>query len=234
VTRAVVVDIEGTTSATEYVVATLFPYARSRYSTYLAAHRDDERTAALIADVRVAIAEPEADEARIVAALQDWTDADAKVTPLKTLQGWIWQEGFARDELAAPCFPDVAPALRAWRADGLTLAVYSSGSVDAQRAWFGHSSDGDLEALFAAHFDTENAGPKREPASYRAITRALELDPGAILFLSDVEAELDAAAACGWQTVLVRRDGEPAMATTPSGRYPVVDSFADVVVSAPR
>lgn len=230
-TRAVVVDIEGTTSATEYVVATLFPYARARYGTFLAEHREESRVRGLFDAVREELGEPDADEVRVVSALEAWTDADAKVTPLKTLQGWIWEEGFAREELAAHCFPDVAPALRAWHACGITLAVYSSGSVDAQRAWFGHSTDGDLSALFAAHFDTANAGPKRKRASYDGITRALALEPATILFLSDVEAELDAAAAAGWATVHVRRPGEPAALAPPSGLHPVVESFSEVDVN---
>jgi len=98
--------------------------------------------------------------------------------------------------------------LRRWHADGITLAVFSSGSVEAQRAWFGHSPDGDLSPLVNAHFDIASAGPKREPDSYRRISVRLAIPPAAIVFLSDVGAELDAARTAGWQTIGVRREGE--------------------------
>jgi enolase-phosphatase E1 len=104
-TTAVVLDIEGTTSATEYVVTTLFPYARARYGDYLAAHRGDERVVRLLDEVRAELHEVGANEPRIVDTLEAWTDTDAKVSALKTLQGWIWQDGFARGDLTAHFFP---------------------------------------------------------------------------------------------------------------------------------
>jgi enolase-phosphatase E1 len=211
-TTTVVLDIEGTTSATEYVVETLFPYARARYGEYLSEHRGDARASTLLDDIRAQLNESDADEVRVVDALRAWTDADAKISALKTLQGWIWQEGFERGELTAHFFPDVVPALRTWHDAGITIAIYSSGSVDAQRAWFAHSPSGDLLGLVDAHFDTENAGPKREPLSYERIAAALERPPAALLFVSDMRAELDAARAAGWRTVGVRRPGEPAFA----------------------
>ncbi len=181
----------------------------------------------LLDEVRAAIDDPSADEDRIVAALEAWTDADAKVTPLKTVQGWIWQEGFARHELTSHFFPDVAPALRTWHEAGITLAVYSSGSIDAQKAWFSHTAAGDLLPLVDAHFDTENAGPKREVDSYRKITAALAQPAETITFLSDTRAELDAARAAGWTTVGVVRAGEPAAAAG-VGDHRSVASFAEI------
>jgi enolase-phosphatase E1 len=208
-TTTVVLDIEGTTSATEYVVTTLFPYARARYAEYLSEH-DDGRVVQLLADIRDELGEADANVPRIVDALRAWTDADSKVSVLKTLQGWIWEEGFEREELTSHLFPDVAPALRQWHDAGTAIAVYSSGSVDAQRAWFAHSPSGNLLDLITAHFDTENAGPKRDSESYRRIAAALERPPASLVFLSDMRAELDAARAAGWRTVGVRRPGEPA------------------------
>jgi enolase-phosphatase E1 len=179
--------------------------------------------------------EPGADEAAVVARLVRWSDEDAKVTPLKALQGWIWDEGFARGELTSHFFPDVVPALRQWADAGRTLWVFSSGSVAAQRAWFGHSPAGDLRPLLAGHFDTENAGPKRERASYERIAAAIGRPPREIVFLSDVTAELDAARAAGWQTVGVRRPGEPCYAAG-VGDHLAVASFAalDLAGAAPR
>ena len=124
-------------------------------------------------------------------------------------------------------FADVAPRLRAWHASGRLLAVYSSGSVASQRAWFAHTDVGDLSGLIVAYFDTVNAGPKRNRASYAAIAASLGIAPTEALFLSDVPAELDAAADAGWRAIGLRRPGEPAEAWD-FGRHPVVASFAEV------
>jgi enolase-phosphatase E1 len=230
VNGAIVLDIEGTTGSTEFVFRTLFPYARERFTAYLTEHAGEPRVQRLVDDVRAEIGEPDAHTARIVAALEDWTDRDVKATPLKTVQGWIWDEGFARGDLTSHFFPDVIPALRRWHADGGTLAVFSSGSVDAQRAWYAHTPAGDLTDLISAHFDTANAGPKKEPDSYRKIAAALARPPDDITFLSDVQAELDAARAAGWRTIGVRRPGEPAAAAG-IGTHREVASFDAVSFS---
>ncbi len=229
--EAVVVDIEGTTSSTAFVTTTLFAYSRDHFAEYLSAHRDDAALARVLDGVRTEAGEPDADEARVVAILGSWVDADAKVTPLKTLQGWIWRDGFERGDLTSHLFPDVEPALRAWHARGLTLAIFSSGSVDAQRAWFGHSPAGDLQPLLSAYFDTENAGPKRDPDSYRKIATALGREANAIAFLSDARAELDAARDAGWYVIGVDRPGEP-LAAQGFGDHPTVSSFAGVTFDA--
>jgi enolase-phosphatase E1 len=145
----------------------------------------------------------------VVAVLHGWMNADQKIAPLKTLQGLIWQKGYEDGDLTTELFPDVAPKLRLWHAAGFRLAVFSSGSVPGQIASFSRTTDGDLTGLFSKHFDTVNAGPKREEPSYRAIALALPADPARVIFLSDVPAELDAARAAGWQTVGVARKGEP-------------------------
>jgi enolase-phosphatase E1 len=206
---SVVLDIEGTTSATGYVVDRLYPYSAQRFAGWLDAHPDDPDVRRAVAQIRELIGEPAAGTPRLVAALTGWLAADQKVTPLKTLQGLIWAHGFATGDLVAHFYPDVVGALRAWHAAGHRLYVYSSGSVAAQRAWFGHSPAGDLRPLLSGHFDTENAGPKRAPASYRAISTATGTEPADTVFLSDLVTELDAARAAGWHTVGVRRPGEP-------------------------
>jgi enolase-phosphatase E1 len=232
---AVVLDIEGTTSATAFVHDTLFPYAREQMAAWVAAHRGEARVQAQLDAVRAALGEPAADEAAVVARLRRWIDEDAKVTPLKALEGWIWDEGFAAGALRSHLFPDVVPALRQWAAAGHSLWVFSSGSVAAQQAWFGHSPAGDLRPLLAGYFDTANAGPKREPASYARIAAAIGRPPGDIVLLSDVTAELDAARTAGWQTVGVRRPGEPAAAAG-VGDHLVLASFAalELAGAAPR
>jgi enolase-phosphatase E1 len=226
--RAVVVDIEGTTSSTASVHVGLYDYARPRLAPWIEAHAGEPEVAAAVA-ATVAEAGLPADAAPgdVVAALHSWMDADVKATPLKTLQGQIWAAGFAAGELVAHVFADVPPQLRAWHADGISIAVYSSGSVASQRAWFAHTDHGDLSGLISAYFDTVNAGPKRDVASYSTIAAALGVDPVAALFLSDAPAELDAAVAAGWRAIGVRRPGEPAEAWE-FGPHPVVASFAEV------
>ena len=220
----VIVDIEGTTSATSFVYERLFPYSRARIANYL----DDPRAAGITGLVAAELGVTEPSREDVVATLQGWIDADAKVTPLKTLQGIIWADGFACGDLVSHLFPDVAPALIDWRRAGLALYVYPSGSVVAQRAWFGHTDAGDLNNLFSGNFDTANAGHKREASSYARITDAIGQPGERLLFLSDVAAELDAAVTCGWQVVEVSRPGEPHPA---SERHPSASSFADITIN---
>jgi enolase-phosphatase E1 len=206
--RTVVIDIEGTTSPTAFVTGRLYPYSADRLAGWIATHPGHPATSRAVAQVREVIGDPRAGLDRVVAALLGWIASDQKVTPLKTLQGLIWERGFANGDLVAHFYPDAIPALRAWKAAGHDLFVFSSGSAAAQRAWFGHSEHGDLRPLISGYFDTENAGPKREPDSYRRIAEATGSPPGQTAFLSDLGAELDAARAAGWHTVRVRRPGE--------------------------
>ncbi len=171
--------------------------------------------------------EPAADEARIVGLLGAWMDEDRKVTPLKTLQGLIWAQGYARGELEGHVYADAATELRGWHAAGMPLFVYSSGSIAAQKLLFGHSSAGNLAALFGAYFDT-TIGPKTDADSYRRIAQAINVPASDVLFLSDREAELEAAAAAGWQVACLARPVD-----TPEGvrsAFPAFVSFADIAV----
>ncbi|WAU80704.1 acireductone synthase [Streptomyces sp. Qhu-G9] len=206
---AVVLDIEGTTSATGFVVDVLYPYSRSRFGALLAERSGDPDVLRALAQVRELLGEPDADTVRVEKALAEWLDEDVKATPLKTLQGLIWSEGFARGDLVSHFYDDVVPVLRRWHSDGVRLLVYSSGSVAAQRAWFTSSPDGDLLPLVDGLYDTENAGPKQEPGSYRRIAGSAGVEAGRLLFLSDRPGELDAAREAGWHTVGIRRPGEP-------------------------
>ncbi|MCX7683763.1 MAG: acireductone synthase [Acetobacteraceae bacterium] len=217
--RLVVTDIEGTTSPIAFVKEELFPFAERELGPFLAARAEDPAVAAVLADV-AARAPGEAPEA----ALRRWMAADEKVTPLKTLQGMIWEAGFRDGRLRGRLWPEVPSHLRAWRAGGVRLAVFSSGSVAAQRLLFGFSEAGDLTPLFDGFFDT-TTGPKREAASYRAILSALGAAAGESLFLSDVEAELDAAAEAGLRPCQLVR---PEDGTRPGARHPVAPDFAAV------
>lgn len=198
----VVLDIEGTLSATDQVLVVLYDYARPRLGPWIEQHGDDPVVADAVKQIKELAGHDD-----VVKALHDWMDADQKVTPLKTLQGLIWQQGYAQGDLVAEFFPDVVPALRKWHDDGVKLAIFSSGSVAGQIAFFRHTTDGDLTPLLEHHFDTVNAGPKREAASYHKIAEVLRSDD--ITFYSDVPAELHAAQEAGWKTVGVARAGEP-------------------------
>jgi enolase-phosphatase E1 len=227
----VVLDIEGTLTATSQVHVVLYDYARPRLGPWIDAHADDPVVAAAVAEIRELGDLPEsAGTDEVVAVLHGWMDADQKIAPLKTLQGLIWEKGYADGDLTTEFFPDVAPKLRAWHEAGLRLAVFSSGSVAGQVASFSRTTDGDLTGLFGRHFDTVNAGPKREGPSYHAIAAGLDAAGPRIVFFSDVPAELDAARAAGWQTVGVARDGEP-FGDADFGPHPTIRSFDEVEVS---
>ena len=231
----VVLDIEGTTSSTWFVHRTLYPYSRERFRSWIEAQADRPDVQRQLDAVRALRSAPDLDLDGIVAALEGWLDLDQKVTPLKAFQGWIWDEGFASGDLTSHFFPDAIACMRAWHRDGLRLAIFSSGSLSAQRAWFGHTPEGSVLPLISAHFDTENAGPKRMEESYRVIAAALEAEPGSLVFLSDLVAELDAARAAGWHTVGVLREGDQ-YAEQGVGDHLAITSFEQLDLSgdAPR
>lgn len=224
--RAVVTDIEGTTSAIAFVKDVLFPYADAHLDGYVSAHRSDAVVSDALRDAAALAGEPDADDARVLTFLHAWIAEDRKATPLKTLQGLIWEEGYAQTGLHGHVYADVVPVLRAWHAAGLRLYVYSSGSVVAQKVLFAHTAFGDLTPLFAGYFDT-TIGPKQVQASYAAIAGATGEAPHAMLFLSDVEAELDAARAAGMQTARLLRPAD-----TPAGAVTTHPAFADFTALA--
>lgn len=215
---AVITDIEGTTTPIAFVRDALFPYARARLESAIAR----PEAAAIVAEIaRMAPGRP------VLDTLRHWMDEDAKVTPLKALQGQIWGAGYADGTIQGALYPDVAPALRRWAKAGLRLHVYSSGSVAAQRLLFAHSVAGDITGLFAGFFDT-NIGPKREMQSYDRLCIGINVPPAEVLFLSDIEDELDAAASAGLRTCqLVRvQDG-----TAPTPRHVTAGDFAAVATA---
>ena len=222
----VVVDIEGTTSASAFVFDVLFPYAADRFPAWLDEHAGEADRERIVAAVAAEADLADASTDAVIATLRTWVAEDRKATPLKELQGLIWEQGFADGELISDFFPDALIALSQWHGAGLPISVYSSGSVLAQRNWYAHSPQGDLTDWIAGYYDTANAGPKRESASYRAIAEAIGIDPTRLLFCSDVVAELDAARDAGWQVVRVRRPGEPH--AVEDSAYPEVAEMTDI------
>jgi enolase-phosphatase E1 len=149
-------------------------------------------------------------------------DRDRKSTALKALQGRIWEDGYRSGELRATVYPDVPPAFHRWHERGAGPWIFSSGSVLAQRLLFAHTEAGDLTPSIAGYFDT-TTGPKKEPPTYARIAAAIGARAEAILFVSDVAAEVDAARAAGFRTALCVREG-----ALPPTDHPVVRSFEEI------
>ena len=204
--KAILTDIEGTTSAVSFVFDVLFPYARDHLPAFVREHTGRTDVAHQLQAVRNESAEQGADVERVIEILLGWMAEDCKAMPLKALQGMVWAHGYQAGQLKGHVYPDAVEALKRWKQDGYELYVYSSGSVQAQKLIFGCSEVGDLTPLFSGYFDT-TSGPKREVESYRTIARAIGQPVQDILFLSDSVEELNAAQAAGLQTVGLAREG---------------------------
>ena len=219
--RAIVTDIEGTTSSISFVRDVLFPHARRQLPAFIETHGDTPEVQHWLHEAAREAGLVEAYRQEIIELLLQWSDQDRKSTALKALQGMIWKDGYTAGDYRAHVYPEVAARLRDWRADGLRLYVYSSGSVPAQQLFFRYSEAGDLSPLFAGYFDTET-GPKREAESYRRIAGEVGEQPAHILFLSDVVEELDAARAAGMQTGWLLR---PPLAVPSAPTHPAYRDF---------
>lgn len=225
--KFVLCDIEGTTTDIAFVKDTLFPFAATHLPDFIRAHgaREEVREQLRLAASGGGMSAD--DDEDVIALLLQWIEEDRKATPLKTLQGMIWREGYERGILKGHLYEDAHQVLRHWHTQGIHLGVYSSGSVAAQILLFKYSIFGDLAALFSAHFDTL-VGHKRDESSYRAINqslieRNLISGPSEILFLSDIVEELDAAGAAGMNTAELRRDKLP-----PSQEHISVHTFDEL------
>ncbi len=210
--KYILTDIEGTTSSVSFVYEVLFPYFKE--------HIQDLPKLSLINEVKQAFAEVieivEQEEQKHLTTTEEvlhylrlWSEQDRKITPLKTLQGLIWKSAYESGDIKGHVYDDVPTALNQWRANGLKLGVFSSGSIAAQKLLFRFSDFGDLTAHFSNHFDT-TTGSKQETSTYTSIANFLGLEPQEILFLSDVVAELQAAQQAGMQTTqLLRAETKP-------------------------
>jgi enolase-phosphatase E1 len=224
--RLYLLDVEGTVAPISLVYEQLFPYARHHLAEFLSSHSED---AVVHADLELLAEEnrtdPEApqivdagDSKQTIAYLNWLMDHDRKSTALKSLQGRIWKKGFESGQLRGTLYADVPAALARWAATG-QVAIYSSGSIDAQRLLFRYSTFGDQTARIAAYFDTRT-GAKTASTSYSAIAAAMNLQPCEVLFLSDVVRELDPAREAGLDTRLVVRECNPPVAD-PNGHIAV-------------
>lgn len=222
--KAIVTDIEGTTSSIDFVHKVLFPYASDALPDFVRSGHHHPEVSALLDEVRAEAEEFDASVDRLIEILLGWIDEDRKATSLKTLQGHIWRRGYERGDFTGHMYDDAVDRLRRWSKMGIDLYVYSSGSVGAQKLLFGHSDAGDLRPLFRGYFDTR-IGHKQEADSYKNIIASLKLPAAEILFLSDVTGELDAAAEAGMLTTqLVRQDDVVV------GSHPVAANFNEVII----
>jgi enolase-phosphatase E1 len=237
--RVILLDIEGTTTPVDFVYKTLFTYASRKLESFLSEHAQDPELKSLISNLHAQHAvdernglkppawmdEPEETRLRSSVAYGQWLIArDSKCTPLKALQGKIWQQGYASGELRGEVFPDVPIAFERWRRQKKILCIYSSGSVLAQQNLFRTTASGDLTSYISAFFDT-SVGAKIEPQSYEKIATSMSYEPHSFLFISDAAKEVEAARSVGMQTLLCDRDGRAS--SWPTER--VIRSFANIL-----
>jgi enolase-phosphatase E1 len=221
VIEAIVTDIEGTTTSVSFVYDVLFPYARKHMSSFISKHRNDQRVISQLALINKETGK-ELDELQAIQQLLQWMDEDRKISPLKTIQGLIWEDGYNNGNFTGHIYNDVPPVLKQWRDLNISLYVYSSGSVAAQKLLFSHTEFGDLTPYFTDFFDTE-IGNKKEPLSYSRITETLAVEPNKILFISDITDELAAAEAAGIKTILIDREG-----INKPGKYILAQNFNEI------
>ncbi len=222
--KAIVTDIEGTTSSILFVKDVLFPYARANLPGFIRSRKNEPQVKMLQEDVCKEVGSTLSIE-QIIAQLIQWLDEDKKVTPLKSLQGLIWEAGYRQGDFKGHLYADAAEKLNEWKANGLDLYIYSSGSVYAQKLLFAHTEYGDLTPLFSGYFDTRIGG-KKEQQSYRNIAAQLAIPANRLLFLSDIKEELDAAKAAGFETIWLTRDSAP----DPQAEHRQVNSFDQISV----
>jgi len=224
--KAIVTDIEGTTTSLSFVKDVLFPYARQHIAEFVRQHATEPEVKIQLDEVSNIVGQP-LDLEQVIAQLVQWIDEDQKITPLKTLQGMIWQAGYKSSDFTGHVYEDAARKLRDWHEQGVKLYVFSSGSVKAQQLIFGYSDFGDLTPLFSGYFDTR-IGSKREIDAYRHIVMQLGLPAEEILFLSDIEQELDAASEAGMQALQLVRDAD----TYRSNHHSSFSDFIDIHISS--
>ncbi|PKG56841.1 acireductone synthase [Shewanella sp. Choline-02u-19] len=220
--RAIVVDTAGTTTDLNFIEDILFPYSAKALPAFLEENQHNVLVENCICDVQDIALEPDADLARVTEILLQWISEDRKATPLKTIQGLIWKQGYANGEFKGHIFPDFIEALDGYKQKGLRVYSFSSGSVDAQKLLFGNSDAGDLTDKFNGHFDTRT-GNKRFKQAYCNILNTISLSPKQILFVSDVLEELKAASEAGLNVAQMVRDDSQR-----TGDFKQVSSFAEL------
>ncbi len=217
--KAVLTDIEGTTSSISFVKDVLFPYSKKKLGEFVEKYSEDPQVKRILEEVQ------KMEPGDPVDTLLKWIDEDRKVTPLKELQGLIWEEGYRSGELKGHIYEDAYRKLKEWHERGIPIYVYSSGSMKAQKLLFGHTQYGDINYIFSGYFDTR-IGNKKDPESYGRIVQEIGLKPEEILFLSDNPDEIRAAAEAGMKVIRFAREGENEIIE--NFPYPQVRSFDEI------
>lgn len=237
--RGILLDIEGTTSSVSFVYDVMFPFVRRELATYLSSDWESDHLRAVCELIAIDAgfdtfaawsADLVTDQQRhqlVFDEIVRLMEGDIKATGLKQLQGLIWKAGFDSGELRAHVYNDVPDALASWNETGIDVRIYSSGSIAAQKLFFGHTIAGNLLHYFRGHYDT-TTGLKKESTSYEAIASAFALRANEILFISDVVAELEAARSAGYQTALAFRPGNAEVETAHG--HPEIESLAEVKI----
>lgn len=223
--KYILTDVEGTTTSISFVHETLFPFAKERLKSFVAENLNNNDVQEILKQTKAtAKAETQKDisDDEATDLLLHWIKTDRKHPALKDLQGLIWEGGYISGQIKGHVYKDVLPALKAWKDAGLTLGVYSSGSVKAQHLIFEFSTEGNLRPYFSNHFDTA-VGHKREVPSYSNISNILKVEPAEILFLSDIKEELDAAREAGMQTIQLVRQNDVVI-----GDHKTVRDFSEI------
>jgi enolase-phosphatase E1 len=226
--RAILLDIEGTTTPISFVHEVLFPFSRSHLASYLEQHADSSelrQDLELLAEEHARDVNDGNQPASLVSQYVYWLiDRDRKSPALKSIQGKIWEQGYKDGSLRSPVFEDVVVAMDRWQREGIPISIFSSGSVLAQKLLFEHAEAGDLTRYIDHYFDT-GVGKKSESESYQRIAASLSVPANEILFISDVVGELEAASKAGMHTLLCIRPGNPTQ--TGRERFQSVGSFAE-------
>jgi len=222
--KAILTDIEGTTTSLAFVKDVLFPYARAHMASYVREHAHVPEVATQLQLVSAEVGGELSIEA-CISQLCQWIDDDKKVTSLKALQGMIWQAGYQNGDYTGHLYEDAYAYLKKWHEAGIKLYVFSSGSVYAQKLLFAHTQFGDLTSFFSGYFDT-NVGDKRSPVAYQSIAQQMACPAQDIVFLSDIKEELDAAKQAAMQTYWLVREGQ----TSASAAHQQVDNFCSIAV----
>lgn len=223
--KFILTDIEGTTTSISFVHDELFPYSKERMSEFLKQNSQKPEIIKCIDQVKETVLNEQnkiLTNAEVSEQLIEWINLDRKHPALKELQGLVWEKGYESGEIKGHVYEDVMPALKKWKDNGITLAIYSSGSVKAQKLLFQYSTKGNLLSYFSHQFDTA-VGNKREALSYKKIASELNCLASDILFLSDIKEELDAASEAGMQTIQLVRDEQVI-----TGNHPKAKNFSSI------
>lgn len=221
--KGVILDIEGTIAPLSFVKEVMFPYSKERLEKFLRENWEKPEIRRIIEETESILGKKLSLE-EAIETFKKWIDEDKKITPLKELQGYIWEEGFKKGELVAPLYRDAYEKIKKWKEKGIPVYIYSSGSVKAQKLFFSHTNYGNILDMFSGFFDTR-IGSKKESQSYRRILKNINLKPEEVVFISDNPEELKAAKEAGIKVFQAVREG-----VEPSSEFEQIRSFEELKI----